>query len=287
MLKGQKEIKRKGNISVKAVIPAAGLGTRFQPLTLAVPKELLPVNRKPLIQWALEEAIEAGIQEIGIVIRKGKEVIRDYLEALMSSSELLREPLGLKLSQANLHFVIQKEPLGLGGAIYEAANFVNDGPFVMIIPDQFVFSGVSATRQLLDVAGGDVEAVWSSVVSVSNQDVEFFPGARRLLLTNRKGNCWKVTGLTENTGHGNGDLLLGFGRTFFPTGTMEFFSNRFLNPETGEVDLLLSFEALIKKYQNYAVLLEGKAMDFGTWSSYEHFSQKLIMANREGTGHAR
>jgi hypothetical protein len=74
-------------------------------------------------------------------------------------------------------------------------------------------------------------------------------------------------------------LLLGFGRTFFPPGAIEFFSKRFLNPTTGEVDLLLSFVGLIKRYHNYAVLLEGKAMDFGTWPGYERFFQSIIAAN--------
>jgi UTP-glucose-1-phosphate uridylyltransferase len=254
------------------------LGTRFQPLTLAVPKELLPVNRKPLIQWALEEALKAGIQEIGIVIRKGKEVIQDYFEALMSS-ELTDASLKLELSQASLHFVIQKEPLGLGNAMYEAASFVEDKPFVMIIPDQFVSSAVSATRQLLDASDRDVKAVWSTLVNVPVNEMQFFPGARRLMLTNRRGNYWEVTGIEARQGHANSSLLLGFGRTFFPPGAMEYFSNRFLNPTTGEVDLLLSFIGLIKKCHNYAVLLEGEAMDFGTWPGYERFFQSIIVAS--------
>ena len=86
------------------------------------------------------------------------------------------------------------------------------------------------------------------------------------------GNAWEVKGLSEETGYSDQEtLLLGFGRTFFPPGVVDFFSERFLNPATGEVDLLLTFEALIKEYKNYAELLEGKAMDFGTWAGYEHF----------------
>lgn len=252
------------------------MGTRFQPLTLAVPKELLPVNRKPLIQWALEEALKAGIQEIGIVIRKGKEVIQDYFEALMSS-ELTDDSLKVELSRANLHFIIQKEPLGLGDAMYEAASFIDDKPFVMIIPDQFVSSAVSATSQLLDAVVGNIEAVWSTLVSVPDDEMRFFPGARTLRLANQRGNCWKVTGIEARQGHANSSSFLGFGRTFFPPGAIEFFSSRFLNPATGEVDLLRSFIGLIKRYCNYAVLLEGEAMDFGTWPGYERFFQSKIV----------
>lgn len=265
--------------SIKAVIPAAGLGTRLQPLTLAVPKELLPVNRKPMIQLAVEEALSAGIRDIGIVIRQGKQEIQNYFETLMALSDTLSECLKRELSQARLQFIFQKKPMGLGNAIYEARKFIGDSPFVMIIPDQFVLSKVPATRQLLNAVSADFQAVWSSLMTVSRKEIEFFPGSRSFLLTNRAGNTWEVTGLQEDSVHTNGETLLGFGRTFFPVGVLEFFSERFLNPTTGEVDLLLSFESLIKEYRNYAVLLEGMAMDFGTWAGYEHFFPASITSN--------
>ena len=260
---------------IKAIIPAAGIGTRFQPFTLAVPKELLPVGRKPMIQLAVEEALAAGIHEIGIVVRKGKEAIQSHFEALMASSNPLWETLRKELSRAKLRFIFQKKPLGLGNAIYESGSFISDSPFVMIIPDQFILSEVPATRQLLDAASCDFQAVWSSLVTVSAEELNLFPGARKFKLTNRIGNTWEVTGIWEQSEEEKGKILLGFGRTFFPAGVIDFFSEKFLNPVTEEVDLLLTFGALIKKYKNYAVLLDGKAMDFGTWEGYEHFFKYL------------
>ena len=256
---------------VKAIIPAAGLGTRLQPSTLVVPKELLPVDRRPMIQLAVEEALASGIKEIGIVIRKGKEAIQSHFEALVASSNPLWETLKEELSHAKLHFIFQKQPLGLGNAIYEAGTFIDDSPFVMIIPDQFVHSRVPATRQLLSAAREDFQAVWSSLIAVPQEELELFPGARRLELTNRVANTWNVAAVREETGYANEGPFVGFGRTFFPAGVIDFFSDRFLNPATGEVDLLRTFEALMKEYKNYAVLLEGKAMDFGTWAGYEYF----------------
>lgn len=260
---------------VKAIIPAAGVGTRLRPFTLSVPKELLPVNRKPMIQLAVEEALASGITEIGIVIRKGKEAIQLHFEALIASSSPLCETLKGKLSQADMQFIFQKDLLGLGNAIYQAGSYIDDSPFVMIIPDQFVHSRVPATRQLLDAASENFKAVWSSLVAVSANELQFFPGVRRFNLFSRVGNTWEVAGFQEDSGGADEKNFVGFGRTYFPAGVIDFFSERFLNPATGEVDLLLSFEALIKERQNYAVLLEGKAMDFGTWVGYENFSPDM------------
>jgi UTP--glucose-1-phosphate uridylyltransferase len=259
--------------SIKAVIPAAGFGTRLQPFTLATPKELLPVNRKPMIQLAVEEALSAGIRDIGIVIRHGKEIIRNHFESLLTSTGSQWEELKRELSLAKVHFIYQDKPLGLGNAIYEAGEFIGDSPFIMIIPDQFLHSVISATSQLLHVARGDFQAVWSSLVTVLPEEKTLFPGARSFELSKQAGNTWEVKGLLEHPVCDEEKTLLGFGRTYFPGELIEFFSEKFLNPATGEVDLLLSFRALIKKYRNYAVLLEGMAMDFGTWAGYQRFSQ--------------
>jgi UTP--glucose-1-phosphate uridylyltransferase len=277
MLRNARKTVKNRNILAKAIIPAAGHGTRFHPLTLSVPKELLPVNRKPMIQLAVEEALATGIQEIGIVIRKGKEEIRNYFEAIMASSDSLLEGFKNALARATLKFIFQEKPLGLGNAIFEARDFIKDSPFVMLIPDQYVRSNVPAGGQLLKAAKEDFQGVWSSVVSVSKGEQEFFPGARRLELVNKAGNIWEVKGLSEDKGDSNQEtLLLAFGRTFFPKGILEFFSDRYINSVTGEVDLLLTFEALIKERTNYAVQLDGRAMDFGTWAGYEYFSPKMF-----------
>jgi UTP--glucose-1-phosphate uridylyltransferase len=260
---------------VKAVIPAGGLGTRLEPLSFAVPKELLPVNRRPMIQLAVEEALSSGIRDIGIVIRRGKEAIRTYFESLMASSNPSCEALQRELSSARLRFVYQQRRLGLGNAIWEAGEFVSGSPFVMIIPDQFVLSSVPATRQLLGAARRDFQAVWNSLMSVSREEVELFPGARMFELAEGEKNTWKVRGFRKESERVDEEILLGFGRTLFPAGALEYFSDRYVNPASGEVDLLLSFEALFEKFPNYAVLLEGRAMDFGTWAGYERFFGSL------------
>ena len=275
MPEGKRNPGEMGGLSVKAIVPAGGIGTRFRPFTLTVPKELLPVARKPMIQIAVEEALACGIKEIGIVIRKGKEAIQRHFEVLRASSDHLPEALKREWSQADVHIIFQKKPLGLGNAIYEAGEFIDASPFVMIIPDQFVLSDVSGTRQLLDAVKEDLQAVWSSIVVVSREELGLFPGAREFELSNRRGKTWELSGIREECGRPEPETLLGFGRTFFPAQVLDLFSDEYLNPATGEVDLLFSFRALLKARRNRAVLLEGRAMDFGTWAGYEHFCSRL------------
>ncbi|MHB8067018.1 MAG: sugar phosphate nucleotidyltransferase [Desulfobaccales bacterium] len=255
----------------KAVIPAAGCGTRLLPFTLAAPKELLPVHGKPMIHLAVAEAAAAGIREIGIVIRDGKEVIREYFDALTKTADPSLKPLQQELARVELRFIRQRQPLGLGDALYEAGEFLRDSPFIMIIPDQFLAAAVPAARQLLAAAASDPQAVWSSLVEVPGAELPLFPGACTFLLKNQAGRTWEVAGLGGPPPEAQGTALLGFGRTWFPPGVRKFFSRDFLNPQTGEVDLLLSFQALIQKRRNMAVLLEGRAMDFGNWAGYEYF----------------
>ena len=126
----------------KAVIPAAGLGTRFLPVTKAVPKELLPILDKPMLQYVVEEAVEAGIQEIILVVSPGKESIAEYFQPREDLERRLRESgaldLAAKVHQASnlarVSFVIQAQPLGLGHAVLMAREAVAEEPFVVILP---------------------------------------------------------------------------------------------------------------------------------------------------------
>src|SRR5579871_3963820 len=134
----------------KAVIPAAGLGTRFLPATKATPKEMLTLVDKPSIQYVVEEAVAAGISDILIVTGRGKKAIEDHfdrapeLEAALArggKDDLLRDVVGLA-DLARFHFVRQGEPLGLGHAIGMARAHVGDEPFVVLLPDDLMTSTV-------------------------------------------------------------------------------------------------------------------------------------------------
>lgn len=143
----------------KAIIPAAGWGTRFLPATKAQPKEMLPIVDKPAIQYIVEEAVASGIEDIIIVTGKNKRAIEDHfdraveLETILEKkgdNELLR--LISDISQmVDIHYVRQKETLGLGHAVYCARKFVGNEPFAVLLGDDLIESGVPCLRQMLDV----------------------------------------------------------------------------------------------------------------------------------------
>lgn len=155
----------------KAVLPVAGLGTRFLPATKAMPKEMLPVVDKPLIQYAIDEARAAGIEEFCLVTARGKDNLIDYFDVAYELEVTLRERgkvsslAALEASSVpagSLVAVRQQTPLGLGHAIWCARNFIGDDPFAILLPDDVVKSSKSCIAQLADIyrqTGGNVVAV--------------------------------------------------------------------------------------------------------------------------------
>ncbi|WP_374723715.1 UTP--glucose-1-phosphate uridylyltransferase GalU [Calidifontibacillus erzurumensis] len=161
----------------KAIIPAAGLGTRFLPATKAQPKEMLPIVDKPTIQYIIEEAVASGIEDIIIVTGRGKRAIEDHFDKSYELEETLAKKEKWDLLQevqsisnlANIHYIRQKEPKGLGHAIYCASRFIGDEPFAVLLGDDIVQSqGKPALRQLMDV----YERFNSSVIGVQQVPVE-------------------------------------------------------------------------------------------------------------------
>ena len=171
-----------------AVIPAAGLGTRFLPVTKSVPKELLPILDKPMLQYVVEEAVEAGIERIVVVTSHGKESIAAYfqpqpeLEKRLNDSGAadLADKVSHAASLAEVSFVIQEQPLGLGHAVLTAEDAVGSEPFVVILPDDIIAHTPGAVAQMMGVyqkTGGSVVAVepmpWEMVANYGVVDATF------------------------------------------------------------------------------------------------------------------
>ncbi|SDS95145.1 UDP-glucose pyrophosphorylase [Paenibacillaceae bacterium GAS479] len=143
----------------KAIIPAAGLGTRFLPATKAMPKEMLPIVDKPTIQYIIEEAVASGIEDIIIVTGKGKRAIEDHfdysfeLEHHLASKNKwdLLESVTKPSNIADIHYIRQKEPKGLGHAIWCARKFIGNEPFAVLLGDDIVESDTPCLKQLIDV----------------------------------------------------------------------------------------------------------------------------------------
>lgn len=141
----------------KAIIPAAGLGTRFLPATKAMAKEMLPIVDKPTIQFIVEEALASGIEDILIVTGKAKRPIEDHFDANIELEQNLREKGKTELlklveetTNVNLHFIRQSHPKGLGHAVLQAKAFVGNEPFVVMLGDDLMYDQVPLTKQLMD-----------------------------------------------------------------------------------------------------------------------------------------
>ncbi|MBR6636306.1 MAG: UTP--glucose-1-phosphate uridylyltransferase GalU, partial [Phascolarctobacterium sp.] len=159
----------------KAVIPAAGLGTRFLPATKAVPKEMIPIVDKPTLQYIIEEALASGIEDILIITGRTKRAIEDHFDRSIELElnlekggktkdlEMVREIAGIRV-----HYVRQKEPRGLGHAILCAKQFVGDEPFAVLLGDDVVDGEVPALKQLIDV----YDKTGSSVLGVQEVPLE-------------------------------------------------------------------------------------------------------------------
>ena len=145
----------------KAVIPAAGLGTRFLPLTKSMPKEMLPVVHKPVIQYVVEEAYRSGITDILIITGKGKRAIEDYFDHMDNDlrNELLDE-LEILLNSVNIYYIRQKRLLGLGNAISYAESFTNDEPFAVLLGDTITIP--PCVKELID----SYQKYQSSVIAI-------------------------------------------------------------------------------------------------------------------------
>ena len=186
----------------KAVLPVAGLGTRFLPATKAMAKEMLPVVDKPLIQYAVEEARAAGIEQFCLITGRGKTALVEYFDVAYELEATLRQrgkDAELKMlhanqiSPGNLVTVRQQEPLGLGHAIWCARAFIGDDPFAILLPDDLILSDTPCTKQLADAyyeTGGSVVAI----VEVPPEQTNRY-GILRTGLDD--GRLVEVTGLVE------------------------------------------------------------------------------------------
>lgn len=184
----------------KAIFPVAGLGTRFLPATKAIPKEMLPIVDSPLIQYAVDEAREAGIEQMIFVTGRGKSVIEDHFDIAFELEHTMTARgkdvavlANTRLSPGNCVYVRQQEPLGLGHAIWCARDIIGDEPFAIFLPDEFMHGSPGCMKQMVDAyhqIGGNV----ISVLEVPHNDVSSYgviaPGATNGAVT-------EVLGLVE------------------------------------------------------------------------------------------
>ena len=190
----------------KAIIPAAGLGTRFLPATKAMPKEMLPIVDKPTIQYIVEEAIQSGIEDIIIVTGKGKRAIEDHFDNAVELELNLMEKGKLDIleqvrrsSSVDIHYIRQKEPKGLGHAVWCARNFIGNEPFAVLLGDDIVQAEIPCTRQLIQ----QYEKHQQSIIGVKAVSIEETHRYGIVDPQSVEGALYRVNQLVEKPKRGN------------------------------------------------------------------------------------
>ncbi|TAH56409.1 MAG: UTP--glucose-1-phosphate uridylyltransferase GalU [Methanosarcina mazei] len=252
----------------KAIIPAAGLGTRFLPATKAQPKEMLPIVDKPTIQYIVEEAIDSGIEEILIVTGRNKRAIEDHFDRSVELElELARKNNNGLLKQVqdisnlvDIYYIRQKEAKGLGHAIYCARTFVGNEPFAVLLGDDVVSARVPCLRQLMDVFE-DYSKTVLGVQKVNPEEVNKYGIIGYDEISER---LYKVKNLVEKPSKENAPSNVAIlGRYII---TPEIFD---ILKETepgsgGEIQLTDALRTLGKNQPMYAYNFEGKRYDIGS-----------------------
>ena len=250
----------------KAIIPAAGLGTRFLPATKAMPKEMLPIVDKPTIQYIVEEAIASGIEDIIIVTGKGKRAIEDHFDHAFELEENLirKEKFDLlekvrESSKVEIHFIRQKEPLGLGHAVLCAKKFIGDEPFAVLLGDDIVQAETPCLKQLInryDATGASVIGVQQVPDNETNRYGIIAP-------LERDGRLYKVDNFVEKPALGTAPSNLAIMGRYVLTPEIFNFLEKQGAGAGGEIQLTDAIEQLNQIQRVFAYDFEGKRFDVG------------------------
>ena len=251
----------------KAIIPAAGLGTRFLPATKAMPKEMLPILDKPTIQYIVEEASKAGIEDIIIVTGKHKRAIEDHfdnqkeLEMVLENkgkADLL-EKVQYSTDLANIFYVRQKEQKGLGHAIHTAKQFIGNEPFAVLLGDDIVESDTPAIKQLMDV----YEETGHSVIGV--QEVPESDTHRYGVIdpSAKEGSRYEVRQFVEKPKQGTAPSNLAIMGRYVLTPEIFDYLETQQEGAGNEIQLTDAIERMNSKQQVYAYDFEGNRYDVG------------------------
>lgn len=256
----------------KAIIPAAGLGTRFLPATKAMPKEMLPIIDKPTIQYIVEEAVASGIEDIIIVTGKGKRAIEDHFDIAHELEQNLLEKGKLDLLEkvryatnlADIHYIRQKEPKGLGHAVWCARNFIGDEPFAVLLGDDIVQSEIPCMKQLINV----YEETHSSVIGVQSVPDDETHRYGIVEPSIQEGRRYQVNNLVEKPKAGTAPSNLAILGRYILTPEIFMFLEQQETGAGGEIQLTDAIQKLNQIQRVFAYDFEGKRYDVGEKSGF-------------------
>jgi UTP--glucose-1-phosphate uridylyltransferase len=272
----------------KAVFPVAGLGTRFLPATKAFAKEMLPVVDRPLIQYAVDEAREAGIEQMIFVTGRGKSALEDYFDIAYELEATMRgrgKPLDVldptRLPAGALSSVRQQEPLGLGHAVWCARDIVGDEPFAVLLPDDLMWGKPGCLREMVDA----YEEVGGNIICVEEVAPEKTASYGIITPGERRGTLTQVKGLVEKPKPEEAPSTLGIiGRYILQPEVMRILDT----PERGaggEIQLTDAMARLIGTQPFHGVTVGAKRYDCGDKAGFVTANIALAL-EREDVGPA-
>lgn len=269
----------------KAIIPAAGLGTRFLPATKAQPKEMLAIVDKPTIQYIIEEAVAAGIQDIIIVTGRNKRSIEDHfdrsieleLELERSSKVEMLEMVREISDIANIHYIRQKEPRGLGHAILTARHFIGDEPFAVLLGDDIVVSKQPCLGQMLDI----YDEYKTTVLGVQTVPEDVVNKYGIVDCKHIDGRVYKVKDLVEKPPIDQAPSNIAIlGRYIITPGIFEYLETQD-EGAGGEIQLTDALKRMAKDEAMYAYDFKGHRYDVGTKVGFIQANIEFALRNNE------
>lgn len=269
----------------KAIIPAAGLGTRFLPATKAMPKEMLPILDKPTIQYIVEEAARAGIEDIIIVTGKHKRAIEDHFDSQKELETTLYEKGKLELLDrvqystdlANIFYIRQKEQKGLGDAIYTAKQFIGKEPFAVLLGDDIVESENPAIKQLME----QYETTGKSVIGVQTVPDSETHRYGIIAPKSQNGSLYEVNRFVEKPEKGTAPSNLAImGRYILSPKIFDYLETQ-TEGSGGEIQLTDAIERLNKNDKVYAFDFEGQRYDVGEKTGFVKTTIEYALKDEE------
>lgn len=253
----------------KAIIPAAGLGTRFLPATKAMPKEMLPIVDKPTIQYIIEEAVASGIEDIIIVTGKGKRAIEDHFDNAFELEQNLQEKGKVELLEkvqestnlVDIHYIRQKEPKGLGHAVWAARKFIGDEPFAVLLGDDIVVNddGEPCLKQLID----QYDQTFSPVIGVQTVPEDETHRYGVVAPLKQSGRRYQVSDFVEKPKPGTAPSNLAIMGRYVLTPEIFNFLDEHNIGAGGEIQLTDAIQKLNEIQRVFAYDFEGTRYDVG------------------------
>ena len=272
----------------RAIFPAAGLGTRFLPATKAQPKEMLPLVDKPIIQYAVEEAIDSGIESLVIITGRGKNAIEDHFDVSYELEKTLEERGKSELlgrvrtvsEMAQIAYIRQKEALGLGHAVSMARDLVNDEPFAVLLGDDVIIGEVPCIRQMMDI----YEKYQASVVAlmeVPENETNRYGVIKGTPLSDGGGRVFEVEDMVEKPAKGTAPSNLAIiGRYILTPGIFAALEETGRG-SGGEIQLTDGLRRLLSRERILAYKFNGKRHDAGDKLGFLQATVEFALKNEE------